>query len=473
MSGLEGIAVLGLACNVLQVINVAQDSISTLRNVIKSSNPDPTLVESSTHLRSKAQDIKEQFSCKSRPMTQADRDLVEVAGGCIKASEDLLAMIEEVSVPKGQRPLPRQAASRAIKATFFKGKIQSLERDLLRWQRSERTMDTYLLAQIANRNRQEEVFGSQLREMASVLSKDHQTVFAEHTPSASKSSMEKSLLHNVDHMGGDTTSQRQHDHLLASLKFPEMNARANQIESKHSGTFSWVFNAESGRQHCFPGWLESTGDLYWIVGKPASGKSTLIKYLVTAPETQQALERWHPETKLLSHAFWSPGSPMQKDIRGLLASLLHQLFVNSKTLALRLLRNDQNLLRKDFISDWSTCELKHLLMQCLEDVKVRSCIFIDGLDEVNDLEDVLELVDELTSLPNVKLCVSSRPERFEKLARLGMQDHTAKDIGKYVHDKLFKHTPRCPFRVTLIARSIVRKAPRWCVSVGGACDQES
>lgn len=72
------------------------------------------------------------------------------------------------------------------------------------------------------------------------------------------------------------------------------------------------------------------------------------------------------------------------------------------------------------------------------------CFFIDGLDEFEgDIHDLIDLVSEVASSSNAKLCVSSRPElalrkAFDKTSQLKVEDLTRDDILLYVNDKL-KH----------------------------------
>jgi GTP1/Obg family GTP-binding protein len=50
-------------------------------------------------------------------------------------------------------------------------------------------------------------------------------------------------------------------------------------------------------------WLQSESKMFWVSGKPASGKSTLMKYIITSPETLEYLEEWKPNVRLLHHFF--------------------------------------------------------------------------------------------------------------------------------------------------------------------------
>lgn len=69
--------------------------------------------------------------------------------------------------------------------------------------------------------------------------------------------------------------------ILESLRFQTMDDRSEEIELAHQKTFGWVFAApEQGKPWAdFPEWLSLGTGIYWINGKAASGKSTLMKYV--------------------------------------------------------------------------------------------------------------------------------------------------------------------------------------------------
>ncbi|KAK4448877.1 hypothetical protein QBC34DRAFT_100502 [Podospora aff. communis PSN243] len=90
---------------------------------------------------------------------------------------------------------------------------------------------------------------------------------------------------------------------------------------------------------------------------------------------------------------------------------------------------------------WSDEELAKLLFRAarqLLDGRAELCIFIDGLDEFDgDSHTILSVIRQLLELPDVKLCVSSRPwvefgDEFDKRPSLRMQELTYPDIKHYV-----------------------------------------
>ena len=160
--------------------------------------------------------------------------------------------------------------------------------------------------------------------------------------------------------------KKAREHLLASIKYPEMNARKNQIDDSWPETCFWILDVVEKVDDRFQGiygldngikwdnfvdWLKSDGDLYWIYGKTGSGKSTLMKFLCSRPETKDYLRAWRPEAHLLSHYLWNPGSIMQKSAKGVWSSLLHQLLLGSDDLTDEILRSHPQLQRKDCTAD--------------------------------------------------------------------------------------------------------------------------
>lgn len=74
---------------------------------------------------------------------------------------------------------------------------------------------------------------------------------------------------------------------------------------------------------------------------------------------------------------------MQQNIKGLLCSLLYQLVETNNTLIEVIVRITNNAMRKDACTDWDILELKNACFQALQNFGRPLCIFIDGLDEVD------------------------------------------------------------------------------------------
>ncbi|OCL02493.1 hypothetical protein AOQ84DRAFT_382626, partial [Glonium stellatum] len=215
--------------------------------------------------------------------------------------------------------------------------------------------------------------------------------------------------------------------ILAGLRFKQIKVRYSDIPEAHANTFRWIFQTPetpkpSTLRIKFLGWMEQSvvgQDIYWVGGKPGSGKSTLMKFICDHPRTKKALQE------------------------GLLQTLLYEI-----------LRKFPNLIREILPQRWSNTDqepwthvelleafrkLQHVLKS-----SARFCFFIDGLDECGgEPQDILEILREFSTFGNVRMCVSSRPWLVFTLAfddhtdrRLYLQDLTRDDIALYVRNKL-------------------------------------
>ncbi|KAF4943648.1 hypothetical protein FGADI_13275 [Fusarium gaditjirri] len=180
----------------------------------------------------------------------------------------------------------------------------------------------------------------------------------------------------------------------------------------------------------FIDWLKSDLPVYWISGKPGSGKSTLMKFIVSDSRTLEALKEWNKDAIIIAHFFWKPGSTMQHSFKGLLCSLLCLILKNDKSIShssLQRLIKDKD--GKESPSDWDQRELRDLLLYYRNHSSQPICIFIDALDEISPEQDTLDTLHVLGALisPTIKICVSSRPER---LFRLHLQGKPSLEIHK-------------------------------------------
>jgi hypothetical protein len=229
------------------------------------------------------------------------------------------------------------------------------------------------------------------------------------------------------------------DQLLRSLMFTDMNQRRNMVHDSFSGTFHWIFSSEIQKWDSFIDWLGSDKKLYWVSGKPGSGKSTLMKFIAMDTRTREYLEK---NTIILQYYLWRPGNHMQKTSRGILLALLHSLLLQEPSLVDDLLGSSTEFEAKHESSDWSISELRRCLVSCLSSCIRPVCIFIDGLDEIDPSEgafEIVDLVDSLINIPGVKMCVSSRPEpafqkKYGSQPRLRLQDLTQRDIETFCNE---------------------------------------
>lgn len=234
-----------------------------------------------------------------------------------------------------------------------------------------------------------------------------------------------------------------------SLNFPIMTDREDEIAEAELATFDWIFKKpRSGDRPWsnFLEWLQSGDSLYWINGKPGSGKSTLMKHLFNHRQTSQALKLWAGDMSLVtaSFFFWYSGGNLQKSQIGLLRSLLYQCLKNRRELVPVVLTDPASLRNNQLADHWTLPQLKRAFTRLLQQDKcpLRMCIFVDGLDEYHgDHLEIAELFKVVIDSKHVKVCVSSRPllvfdRAFGKFPGLSLQNLTFEDIGIYVRNRL-------------------------------------
>ena len=244
-------------------------------------------------------------------------------------------------------------------------------------------------------------------------------------------------------------------HILDGLQFWGMRMREASITEAHARTFEWIFEDQPVLRPRvkFKEWLSHGNGIYWIAGKAGSGKSTLIKYLVSDPRTESILQTWAGNEALVvaKFFFWNAGNVMQKSQEGLLRSLLHEVLGQCPQLMQRVCpsRWRDSDLYDTHSEPWTSHELMESfdLLSRIPNLSSKFCFFIDGLDEYQgDQFDLIQTVRRLAASSSIKICLSSRPwEEFtdafgkDKDRTIILQDLTRRDIQLYVHDALKQH----------------------------------
>lgn len=261
-----------------------------------------------------------------------------------------------------------------------------------------------------------------------------------------------------------------HEFILDSLAYKSMHYREQEVVKAHNTTFEWVFTSYDKQpqqqlqqhgtpDHQFSTWLatDELGPIYWITGKPGSGKSTFMGFLYDHESTADHLEVWANGLPVCKAGFffWTSGSREQRSQSGLLRSLLHQLLSSNPELTSQAfpslwqkLRTMTTKERINLVLDWSTPELIQAFQAFVDAAvpRIKICLFVDGLDEfegdhilIIDFFKNLSLVDRGRS---IKMCLSSRAWAvFENafqhtVPHLRLQDLTYADMYRYTRDRL-------------------------------------
>ena len=244
------------------------------------------------------------------------------------------------------------------------------------------------------------------------------------------------------------------DHmLLRSLHFNAIKTRETQIISAHAEILRWLLDSSSRSKLAV--WLKTQNGIYWINGKAGSGKSTLMKYLAAHSQITELLKTWAGTQKIVTASvyFWHAGTVLQKSHEGLFRSLLFEILRKNSDLIQVVCASKLSAFRRfeQEIEFWTESELREAigLLKGAIKMNARFCFFIDGLDEYDGhSDDIIDVLQSLCSLSDVKLCVSSRSwnefiDAFghDSDSQLALEDLTREDIRIYVKQILEK-SPR-------------------------------
>jgi hypothetical protein len=235
--------------------------------------------------------------------------------------------------------------------------------------------------------------------------------------------------------------------IMQNLRTEDMHTRLSDIPLPYESTFEWIWTANDMD---FVSWLQSGTEIYWISGKPGSGKSTLMKYLYRSPQTQRHLKSGDYATNLICPSFFfhNRGSKNQKSIEGLLRSLLHQIFSFEKMLLDAFLDTYRTLRlnNRDLCSRQGLEDALALIMNQTK-IRISICLFLDALDEYDgDPDSVANFLRSMVrtrhhSATRIKVCFSSRLynafiDEFGECPGFKIHERTQTDIQRVIDGRM-------------------------------------
>jgi hypothetical protein len=249
--------------------------------------------------------------------------------------------------------------------------------------------------------------------------------------------------------------------IIKTVRYDSWPMRHDAIHEAHRETFQWAFESKVAS------WLLKGGGIFWISGKPGSGKSTLMKFIADHRNTRRYLEKWaYPQPIVnASHYFWAAGAPMQKSLQGLYRSLLYDIFrrlpscipiATPERWATVLYASQERLLDHD--EPWNLAELSAALQNLAKsrDLPAKVCICVDGMDEFDgDMLELCEILKAFSRSSHIKLCLSSRPWNVFK-------DAFGSELSKLIYIHELTHNDIHNF-----ARDELQSHPRWITSTCG------
>ncbi|KAI0438116.1 hypothetical protein F4803DRAFT_536193 [Xylaria telfairii] len=455
----------GLASSVVQFLTFAGTLVSKSREIQRSAGGslvrNDELAAIGKTLKFQSRRIASQLPSLGSS-SEVGRQIVQLCESAQKVSQELIDVVDGL---KGRNP-PRKWNSfrQALKSVLKEQEISDI---LERLERYRQQIDSLLLTSIQERlqkftetsdNKNTSIEHSFNRMMESIRPGSRWQ--AELIATARRGLRDDVAVEVVHHdFSSSLSAGAQHERddyhkrrLLRSLAFSDRKERYDGISVAHQKTFDWVFKEggleEGGeKSEIFSTWLMSNSPLYWITGKPGSGKSTLMKYLSTDQRLRRYLKVWRGSKPVLISCFffWNSGSALQMSRVGLMRSLLYQTLSNCPEMIPRTFvdRWEYEELFGYTDRDWSWSELSNGLFSIVSDDSKMFFFLVDGLDECDgDSRDLINVLFGVTpNRKNVKLCVSSRPwpvfeDAFRSRPSLQMQDLTFGDIRQFTSDRL-------------------------------------
>ncbi|KAL5347666.1 hypothetical protein ACLOAV_007075 [Pseudogymnoascus australis] len=231
---------------------------------------------------------------------------------------------------------------------------------------------------------------------------------------------------------------------LRSLYFDGQDSREEEITQALPETFDWIWNDD----YCdFLGWLRSGRGIYWISGRPASGKSTMMKYLFSTA-LKNAEKNFDEEERPVIIGYFLDRSTRNLKVgslEGITRALLWQLLRQHPRRFDHILPLYEEMKRCRPSTVWKASELDKALRDTISHTPSRAIwIFLDALDEYEgDTVNIADFCKNLSTVASekVRICVSSRPEpeithTFRSEQVLEIQRHTEEDVKKYITHEL-------------------------------------
>ncbi|EGP84576.1 uncharacterized protein MYCGRDRAFT_48195 [Zymoseptoria tritici IPO323] len=409
-------------------------------------------------------------------LSQDDKDLAQLCEQSQDVSKQLLEMLASCRAKAVSGRVSLDAFWSSVKSEWKENDINQLRKRL-------ETIDTRahrllsmgtlgsVLSELSGLDQQVQVLGdNQRRDLADIKDAVQQLIVERFN-----GDIGRHLELTATARGGRGKDFAVQAGILTQLRFDEIDRRLHELDQRpsHEKSYLWLDGSIGGAKKVglvpanFQAWLSSTQKLYWISGVAGSGKSTLMKFLYSNPQTTTQLKDvWYQDGKLLvaAYFFWEVGKiQLLRTQQGLLRTLLFQILRQCPELMSEVYSDLWTLFAgatpngQRSLSGFAGSRVSLDVHQLLEKMETacRSIaghgyhlfLLVDGLDEYEGkASEIIKLMTALTRLPNVKICISSRPDTAfmdaygSMTTKLFMEDFNTPDITQYVQHRLESHS---------------------------------
>ncbi|KZL88344.1 p-loop containing nucleoside triphosphate hydrolase, partial [Colletotrichum incanum] len=395
------------------------------------------------------------------PASEAEIGLFAVANECESLGRAILKLLHRTS-RKAESSL-RETIRASVSTVWNEKEVEDLQDQL---QRCMTHLNIQMLAIMRSEtgHRLEQILS-----MQSSHSKNVDSVQGLVKDLSANQADNHDILISLHRMFGATDTiltQINQQRIIDALRVSGMKHRYDQVSDAAHGTFNWLIQSSELPDHPeltvpLSTWLSEGNGIFHISGKPGSGKSTLMKLVAESESTASRLAAWAGEEKLIKASvfIWKYGDPVQRTVAGVVRSLLCSILTELPDLFPKVLPKyweprqyspwlstpDLHVTPKDVLQAFERCIDPSGPAQ-----HVRICLLLDGLDELNDPEELhtsfaLRLMKWSNENPKrLKICVTSREENafmnnFPAQQRLRLHRVTNGDVRQLVTTRLNEH----------------------------------
>ncbi|KAK8118110.1 uncharacterized protein PG998_006391 [Apiospora kogelbergensis] len=488
---MEALAAVGLATNIIAFVDFSVKLLKGAKEI--SSKGSLSELDSIQDGTSRLQEFVEQLMVPTGlPATGAAKELDRLAMECAALANEIVSILRKIYAT-GPNSSRLKDIGIAWRAMTKRGKLESIQSRLDSYRRLILEQIALLIRQdqisistvTENISKSQDENAKQLRTQLRSLQAELTTALGENKHDTDQSqrhviSVLQDVKSRLESLVSIERDSERINTILDKLWFDDMLSREASVENASDNSYRWILELpvedkaskepneqeseelnrqEMARSH-FNKWLESESGVFYISGKPGSGKSTLMKFLALSSNTRKKLEAWAAARSrpliLVSFFFWISGSQLQRSIEGLYRAILWEV-----------LKQCPDLIPDVVPSRWESTDnqssrISHLPLSAsesqaaferLRDVLGESyalCLFIDGLDEYDG--DHWKLGDYLASWrsEHVKICVSARPyDGFQQTLPLNSPRHfelhklNQGDMERYVKSDLLEDERFC------------------------------